>query len=345
MTMSLHQLEDAAGFLGDQLRAGIPLSDVVTRMEWLQPRHAEAWREAAHSISQGHPLSFAMQDLWPAQMIKLIEAGEIAGTLPNVFEQIEETCQLQKQLREMASKLLYPLLIVCGGIGAFVYFMAVVIPTLAENLPSTSTNPVLEVAKWMQMALSEYHTVVITVTGGAIALVLMWFKSPQNRDAALGTACSLPLIGPALRQLYFGLFARYLSMMTGAGIGTGTALMHSLYALPQALHTGVELMEAGIESGMAAASDPKRTEPNDPRRDWPFYLPVAFAVAEETGEVDAQMRRASDSMIRGGMRSMKRVLTWANTAAMAISAALLMIPLLAYFYQMGQTLHEVQKQL
>lgn len=337
--MDTKSLSAAASSLGNQLAAGIPIRDAVARMARLQPTYAEQWQEAATAIAAGKTLSSKLAGWWPDSLVSAVVAGESAGKLPEVFALMEKALEIQMEVGDILRKLLYPLGIAAGGGGAFVFFMTYVLPNVSKTLGASAgveQNVVLRLSKAMAEFIDGREMLLFGVIIGIGMSFYAWFRNPINREKVISAMLSLPFLQNSMTKVYFGLWAYYLALMDAAGLAIREKLLLSSKILPDRLRTGAILMsDEVITKGMADACDPTVLPEDDPRQHWPFYMVVAFSMAQETGQLDQQMQRVAPIMVKEGRASVESAIAVMNYVAISFAGVLVMTPLAAYYYQMG----------
>lgn len=336
--MSLQQVSAAAAAIGNQVNAGIPITQVVERMARLQPSYADFWMRASTKLAGGGKLSEVIGEVWPKTMIAVIRSGEESGKIGEVFERIEETVELQLQLRGKMMGLMYPVGMGLAGLGVFLGFMVFVLPMLAKSMGGKkSTSFVFQFSEWLSAFVHANWLFIAIGAAVGIFVLVNWLRTEAAHEAILNTLLGIPIIKEALRNMYFGLWARYMSMMVEAGIPTVNALKFTAPVLPGALAESINAFakDVGVNNkGLAEAADVDKMKPDDPRAIWwPFFISSAFIVSEQTGVIDKELNRVAPALIKDGIRSLERFIGILNVFALAVSAFLITSPLAAYYLE------------
>lgn len=344
--MKLADIGSAASALGNQLSAGIPLDQALNRMSILQPAHKELWLAATTNVQSGRVLSESLQSVWPDSIVAVVKAGEVSGTIDEMMKQIEETVELQLTLRGIIMQLAYPIGMGLVGLCVFIGFMVFVIPGMSKSIGSKSHSFVFDLSNAMADFAHTNGEVTLIGLGVGMFLLVNWLKTPEARNAVLDTFLGVPIIKDALRDLYFGLWARYMAMMAAAGITTIEALKMTAPVLPGTLAASVIAFEKDLTSSrrpMSECADLQKLSEGDPRKTWwPFYIGNAFVVADHTGAIDVELMRVSPSLLKEGKKTMERVVAIANVVAIAASAALIMSPLGALYTEMFKGMSSIR---
>ena len=333
--MNLKEIGSTAAALGNQIGAGIPIDQALSRMAQMQPGYADFWHRVVQEVRAGRLLSASLGEIWPESLVSAIQAGEQSGSMDTVFKRIEETIELQLSLRGTAMQLGYPLGMGVAGITVFLAFMVFVLPTLARSIGGGSNSPIFQFSAWLSVIVLENYIALTASIAAAIFALVSWLKTAEARSAVLSFCMGIPVMKDALRDMYFGLWANYMAMMVTAGLPTTQALKLTAPVLPGALRESIELFERDLSidnKSLSASSDVSKLTPSDLRVQWwPFYISNAFIVAEQTGEIDKELLRVAPSLIKDGVRTLNRVIAVANVFALIFSGLLIVSPLAAYY--------------
>ena len=334
--MSRAEISVAASAMANQLRAGIPINKAFGQIGRLQPKHQAFWAQARTSLERGARTSDVLADVWPDSLVTALKAGEQAGKLNEVFAEIERTIEIENTVLSMVRKLAYPLGLTFTGFLVFCGFMAFVLPGIGKAVPQKDKGMIFHLAELFEMVLKNYWWAVMLVFAGVAYAIYSWLSTPSGRRELLDAVVRVPLLHDAMRDLYFGLWANQMALMSNAGISTVAALEITSSTLPKHFQDGVLALKFDISlnnRNMADAVDPDKQEPDDPRLDFPFYITNAFMVAEQTGEVDRELLRVAPSLLSDGMKRMGKIISLANMGATVLAAFFITAPLGAYYTQ------------
>lgn len=344
--MNLSEINSCASAIGNQIKAGIPLDQALHRLVRLQPRHEEFWEQTAIAVRSGQPLSASLSSVWPAALVGAVRAGEQSGKLEEVFTRIEETVMLQMNLRQSMFRLAYPAGMGVAGVGVFLGFMVFVLPGLSKSLHTQSHSFVFELSSWLSALVDQHWASLLAGLTLGIAGLVVWLQTEEARDMILDAMLGIPVVKDALRDMYFGLWANYMAVMVGAGISTTEALKLTAAVLPAKLRFSIFAFERDLSannSPMADAADLAKQQPDDPRSIWwPFYVSSAFMVAEQTGDIGAEMVRVAPSLVRDGIKTLDRVIAVANAVSLAVSAFFIVSPLAAYYVEIFDAIRQAR---
>ncbi|WP_455233529.1 type II secretion system F family protein [Geopseudomonas aromaticivorans] len=325
------------------LRAGLGLDISLIRLQRMMPKHADLLKEMAAGINKGKRLSQVTGELLPEEVLAVIVAGEQSGGLVNVLEEIRNTLLTKLKIRKAIGQLYRPLGLFFFGISVFVGFALFVIPSMVEatqkmgNGNAREPNALLGMMTWVSVTITSYWPIILGVIGAAVTAVVVLTRDPKMKAQLYGMVLKTPVLGAALNNIHFSLWARYLAMMVRAGYDDmPKALAITERTLPGALQSGMNLFRQDIliGRGLGVASDENRLPEGDPRRSWPAHLLVALLISEKTGETDSQLQQAAEYMLEDAEAAINKVLDGAKLIVLVMIAMSAGLPIMSYLLEM-----------
>lgn len=337
--MALWAQQDACAALRSQLAAGISISDAAARLVRLQKTHAQFWSHASKQLRNGYPLSALLDGVWPQAAISAVRAGEDSGSLVEVLDNLERSVEIQRDIRSAVSEISYPIGILLGALVVMAVFVLGLAPFISQRLAEASGNygelgGIAGFGLRMRELLAEHSILVAVCSIGGIAAFVQWVRSPTTLREVTRLAIAIPLIGPGINELCFGLWARYMVLSCRAGMPTVAALRSTIDVLPEPLRPGISALIHDLEVRnlpLNDASNPDTKPDTDPRQQWPFYVPHAFAIAERSGRLDTELERVAPELIKRGTANLKRGVTIANRFALGIAASILAAAMVLFY--------------
>lgn len=139
-------LEDLSALLRD----GVPINTAIETIEQIASGAIEhVARELALAIAKGQPLADGMTFWFTPAIVEFVRAGEESGTLAESITQAGAALARQKgALGEIISALLYPLIVLFGACGVFVFVKQSVFVNFIAIKP---------IAEWPSVGQTVYH--------------------------------------------------------------------------------------------------------------------------------------------------------------------------------------------
>lgn len=337
--MQLTEISEAAGVLSRLLSTGETLANATEEMAQMQPKRADFWTSASAANRNGRPLSESLALVWPAPIVSTVRAGEEAGRLEAILNSIRDTCELQIRLRSSARKILRPLLILVVAMLVGITFMAVLVPKIVRTITASAGGRIehdalTRLAFAMEAAWKDHGLVLAVILVVSVVSAVRWFRSPAAADTIMRTMLAVPVLGPGVRDVSFGLWANYLALSVGAGLPVVDGLRITAPVLPAALRGGVDVMHHDLavrNHSLSRAASSDGIEGDDPRKLWPRYVVNAFRAGERTGRIDREFALVSPALVDLGERQINRFLGVADTVSIALAAFFAGLPLLLIY--------------
>jgi type IV pilus assembly protein PilC len=252
-------------------RAGIPilegLRDLRDGME--NPRFREILTSVLEDIEGGKTLSQALSGfpkVFPPVFVSLVRAGEISGTLTEVFESLGATLKWQDELTSQTKRLLaYPAMVFVVVLAVMVFLLLYLVPQVTGLLKTMGLT--LPIQTRILIGLSEF-----TATWWPLLLILpiavsagigfMARANPRTRYLLDYAILHLPVTGVILEKIILARFANFFALMYRSGITILDAIKTSedivgnrviadgLQRVGQQINSGESLSEAFQNLGM-----------------------------------------------------------------------------------------------
>lgn len=324
--MNLKQIFESSSALASQFRGNIPMAEAVGVMPSVQPLYAEFWQEVARSIEAGNRLSDSLPTIWPEALVSAVVAGEEAGKMESVMTRITDAVRIQLDLRKALTKMVYPAVIGLAGMTVFLGVMVFVAPKTIKSFKAVNLNLVSQLSLLLEEVVKGYWMVILAGLAAAIVAGVRWGATEEGKNTILEAMLRIPYLGPGLSQLFFGLWAQYMSLMYSAGIALDRAILLTVKVVPESLQEGFLAFERDLTIGnkpVSEAADITRLTLNDPRQEWPLFVRRALVIGDKTGAIDTELSRVSPELVLQGVEKVNRAIFFSNL--MATTAAGIMV--------------------
>ena len=214
------------------LNTGIPMLDALDALEAaaVTDNLKKVVNNLKKRVTGGAQLSAAMDEqsaVFSNFYVKMVQAGEASGTLPNIFAQVREFTERDMEARAKVKKAMrYPMFVGIALILAGYVQISVVLPKMAATMFSNLDELPLPTKIMLGFSdfLSAYGLIFVVIVGSAIAGIKFYISTPKggyNFDALL---LNLPKIGSMLRSTAVSRFAQMLNVLTSSGVQVVDAL-------------------------------------------------------------------------------------------------------------------------
>jgi type IV pilus assembly protein PilC len=252
-------------------RAGIPilegLRDLRDGME--NPRFREVLTSVIEDIEGGKTMSQALAAfprVFDTVFISLIRAGEISGTLTEVFENLGGTLKWQDELISQTRRLLvYPALVFVVVLCVMLFLLLYLVPQVTALMKTMGLTLPLQtrVLIWLSDFTATYWPVLVLLPGiVAVGINFMVRTNPRAHYLWDYAILRLPVTGIILQKIILARFANFFALMYRSGITILDAVKTSedivanrviaegLQRAGQQINAGESLPEAFANLGM-----------------------------------------------------------------------------------------------
>src|SRR5262245_6304787 len=204
--------------------AEIPLDDALRTLgeQASSAKMRALAKKLLADVLNGATLSDAMQrqTVFPVDYISAVRAGEIGGTLAQVFEELADLLERRSEIRaRVKSALVYPAMLMALAIVSLAIVVGVLVPSIAPIFAETG-RPMpagLQVVIAAQAHLTEILVAIATLAGATLAAAAVVLNRPDLRLALDRRLLKAFGLGPFLLQQETARFTRTLGTLVRAG--------------------------------------------------------------------------------------------------------------------------------
>jgi type IV pilus assembly protein PilC len=322
-------------------RAGIPLVDGLRDLRdgMENPRFREVLTSVLEDIEGGKNMSQALAafpQIFSGVFVSLVRAGELAGRLTEVFENLGATLKWQDELVSQTRRLLmYPALVFVV-VGAVIFFLLLyLVPQVVGLLRTMGLELPLQTR--VLIALSDfaanYWWVIIPLPFVLVAAIGAFIRTNERGRYIFDYAIlRTPLIGPILQKIILARFANFFALMYRSGITILDAIRTSedivdnryiargLQRATQQISSGETVSEAFQNLGM-----------------FPPLVIRMLRVGESTGAIDTALLNVTyfyNRDVRESVEKALKLLEPSLTLVLGVVLALILFSVLTPVYDM-----------
>ena len=214
------------------LNTGIPMLDALDALE--AAATTDNLKKVVNTLKKrvtgGAQLSEAMGEqpaVFSNFYVKMVQAGEASGTLPNIFAQVREFTERDMEARAKVKKAMrYPMFVVIALFIAGYVQMSVVLPKMAKTMFSGQGELPLPTRIMLGASdvLSAYGLIAVIIIGALIAGIKYYTSTPEGGYKYDSLMLNLPKIGPMIRSTSVSRFAQMLNVLVTSGVQVVDAL-------------------------------------------------------------------------------------------------------------------------
>lgn len=353
------ELRDASFLLRNLFKTGSLGADQILHEAG---NMAPKWRTQFHAASKlittrGIAFHIAVKSIFGPKELSAIRAGEESGKLYDVFDQLWESAKTQQQINKVMKGLITPVAVMFGAVIISIVFFLTLVPNLVRNLVGTVKD--FQPSPPIRAAISSQEWVVAnaataSVIAGLLVFVITGLLASRNvrdniSDFVIRTCIKIEVFGVAYSHLKFGFVAKYLEIVSLAGVPADERLVIVLDLIPEPIRNGFEKFKLEvIEKGIKGAAGGEGKPDGDPRKSlvqWPPYFQLALFQSHESGEWSEPMREYGTVLVQDGKDRLEGIIKILTNVSILIAGVLLLIPVSLMYGTMGEILILRMRQL
>jgi general secretion pathway protein F len=305
--------------------AEIPLDDAL-RILSDQATSAKIRRIAKgllDDVLNGLTLSDAMKKhprLFPTDYLSVVRAGEIGGTMGQVFDELADLLERRMEIRSrLHSSLIYPTVLVVLALVSLAIIIGGLVPSIApifaeggRPMPAGIRFLVALGSIWPELLMTIVLLAALVISGTVVMLRRPGFRLVFHR-----LVLRIPIVGDLVLQQETARFARTLGTLLKAGVPlfqastSARSVIGNCY-VAWGMDAAIESIREGVALHRALQSETVLP---------PIALRV-ISVGEEAGKLDRMLMRVAVTFEQQTQRSVDRLMTLLTPALTMMIAVL-----------------------
>jgi type IV pilus assembly protein PilC len=332
--LSEKDLIDFTYLLNLILTSGVPIMSGLTDManQSANKRMATAASFLQAKLESGKSISESMRDypeLFPPFYASMVGAGEVAGDLEQVLNDIMKYLEWQMKLKkDIRAALAYPLIVLTAVVCLIAILFIFVMPKFIKILTDLRVSlplPTKILVVTVGLVQNYWPLILLCILLIPVVFRIVYY-TPSGRLTIDLSILKIPLIGQLVKKInhsrYFRTFATlYRSglnmheiLRVSADVVKNTAVAESFRSAADAVLAGEQLSKALRDTG-----------------DFDSLLINMVEIGEKTGTLDNAILRVSDNYDREIPETMKKVFTVVEPLILALLGGLVLLTLTSFF--------------
>lgn len=313
--------------LSNLLAAGLSISRALAllKREASHPAVKQAWSKIHDDVVGGQSLADTLMQFpktFSSVYVAMVRAGEAGGFLHVVLQQIADFRQREADLKSrVKSAMIYPIALACVATGVMIFLLTYFIPRFSsifaqfgENLPIL-TRVVVAISGWL-LVYGPFLAIGLVV---GLVFLRRWAVTDAGRRVLERLLLATPMLGMVMARFALVRFARMLGTLIGAGVPLVMSLRTARDAignqtLADTVTHAIEQVQRGTPLSQALANNPQL---------FPATVIEMIAVAEETGRVDQELIRMSQTFENELDRNLRVLVALAEPLLLLVMASLI----------------------
>ncbi len=284
--------------LATLIRAGIPLAESLGALmeQATSDRLKRCMAEVRTAVNEGTSLADALGEhpkIFGDLYVNMVRAGEAAGNLDDVLGRLADFLDGQVKLKgKVQGAMVYPIVMALVGIAITAMLMVVVVPKITEIFADMGRalpwNTQLLV--WLSGITGSYWWLIIILSGLGWWGFRRWKKSEKGKPVWDAFLLRLWLVGPLVRMIAVGRFARILGTLLHGGVPLLQALEIVKFLLGnEVLIRVVDEARVAIREGESIAA------PLEKSGHFPPLVTRMIAVGERSGHLEEMLENVAQA--------------------------------------------------
>jgi general secretion pathway protein F len=284
--------------LATLLRSGITLIESLTAIvdQVENQKFKRVYGDVKAAVNEGSSLADALgqhPEVFDHLYVNMIRAGEASGALDQVLNRLATFMEAQARLRsKVMGAMLYPAIMVgVAGIILIILFV-VVIPRITKIFTQIKAELPLQTKFLILVAdlVTNWWFILFPSIAGAVILFLRWRKSKTGRPKWDRFTLSAPVLGPVVRMIAVGRFARTLATLLRSGV----PVLNALDIVKEVLNN-VRLAEVVNEARDAIREGESIATPLRRSKEFPPIVVHMVAIGEKSGQLEEMLENVADN--------------------------------------------------
>ncbi len=319
------------------LRSGVPLIQALSILDE-QTENAKLKKilqSVNEDLQRGKGLSEALsmhERALPTIMIKMIEAGELSGTLDLALERLathfDKEYRISKKIR---GAMMYPAIVTIIALIVVVFMLLFIIPRFMTFFESSGAE-LPAITKFM-LGLSDFITVNWMYILAFLLMIYVGFKfyksTPPGRLAIDSFKIRAPLFKKSVTRILAARFSRTLATLTATGISLTQSLRIASKVVGNRLAENKLIdIEESIKQGKSLNASVSAAAL------FPNMIVHMMKIGEESGTLDQMLEKAADYFEEEADTAITRLTTILQPILLVIVAVIILFVMLSVLMPM-----------
>ena len=327
-------------------QAGIPLMQTLNALarESFGVRFQTMVEGLINQLSGGSTFSGALAQyprIFDRHYVQMVATGEAAGQLDARMEELVRHLEWQEDIRsQIKQSSTYPLIIIGLLVGVVVLLMTFTLPKFAKLLQQFNTElpAPTRIVIAISNAFSNYWFLLPLLPAIPYAIHAAMKCTQKGRLALDRWKLKMPIFGTLQRKIALSRFSHHFSCLHAAGIDTLSALK-IVEDLIGNLVIGAVIQHArqGVAAGKSLSDQLSQSS------EFPSFVVQMLAAGEESGNIEATLKKVSQYYDREIPAAIKRAFTIIEPIVLVVMGGLVVfiaLSILLPIYEFGTSINK-----
>jgi type IV pilus assembly protein PilC len=328
------------------LEAGIPLLEALQSLarENLNTKYRSFTEDLIAKISSGSTLSETLRSyprVFDEHFVQMVKAGETTGQLDErlleLVVYLEWKQEIAAQVKQSST---YPIVLISLIGGVAVLLMTFTLPKFVTLLQQFNVPLPLptRIVIYATKTINHYWYALLLLPAIPVLTWILMGKTARGRFWLDRFTLAIPLLGELQRKIALSRFAHHLSILNSAGIEVLGALQIVEGLVGNlVIAEVVKKIRLGVEAGETLTRRMRHSG------EFPSFVVQMLAAGEETGNLEATLKKVSQYYDREVPAAIKQIFTIMEPVILVVMGGLVLFLALAILlpiYQFGTSINK-----
>ncbi len=325
-------------YISTMLSSGLSLSEGVSvlREETKQPLMRQILSDINYSLEQGQQLSSVFErypNVFEPYFLTLTHAGEVSGTLAEVFKYLETELRAEYNLNsKVKGALLYPAIVFMAMIGLGFLMFFFVLPQIGKVFLSLKLHLPFFTEALFKISLALSGQMLPILIGGITLIIAGYFALRKQivREVIFRLVTPIPLIRNLIKKVDLARFNRIFSTLLRSAVPITEALEISLESLSwYEFRNLIKTFPEAVGKGKTLSAIIKENKV------FPTLMNQMIAAGEKSGTLDASLADLAsfyEQEVEEELKNLTQVLEPLLMLLVGISVGAMILSIIAPIY-------------
>ncbi len=283
--------------LATMIDSGLVLSEAIDILSAQQAsrKYKSVLEDVSRDIKSGLDLASSFRkhpDVYPPLYISLVRAGEQAGNLDVILNQLATTLEKDREFRgKIKGALIYPVMVCIMMVGVMLIMLIFVVPRLTSLYTQSNIDLPLptKILIFISNGLVNFWWLLLLLIVGGGMLFKQWYATENGKYKTDQLMLKIPVLSKVITGTSLTNFTRTFGLLTTAGVPILDSLKIVKDVIGNSVYKkGLETTYKGVERGLTLSAQ------LDSVAIFPKIVSQMFRVGEETGKVDKVSFKMAD---------------------------------------------------
>lgn len=333
------------------LKAGLPLTEVVDLLKdsVTNERLESILEELKYDVEGGNYISTSLgkhKDIFGANEIAMIQAGEAGGSLPVSFAGLHEDTEAEvKLMKDIKGAMMYPAIILSILLLVTLLLLLYVLPQMTSFFDQASMQipTMTKIVMGFSSFLKKYFLfIAVFFVGLLIGFRILLKRHKPTKNLYDRLILKIPFVGDQIKNFYIHKIARMLAVLTKSGV----PILQSLDIVEKSVSNylyknSITVMRNDVKQGGQLSKSVEKFD-----NLYPAFVARMFKVGDRTGDTAETLRNVSvyyKNELQETLDNLSSLIEPILMVVLGVGVAFIAISVLVPMYKIVSGINQMEK--